>query len=250
MPQSLLDLRAALECQEAMHRQCIFNKEAASRQCAAKARQMAAARIIFLWLCRRCLHARLACQISRQQQREAALARLQHEQECCARALQAEEERKQAAAAQAKAVADEANKRHQQAKAAIGEQCQQAASAWEKAFTQVADEQPRHKATAASMELALIEERHRHEASMWAAMSTASSLANEQRRHEASKLALALAELLLANEQHRHEVANQAAVLAKLALAKERRCHEVAMQTAMSAESSLANEHCRHKAAP
>jgi hypothetical protein len=55
-------------------------------------------------------------------EREAALARLQHEQECCARVLQAEEQRKQAAAAQAKAVANKANERHQQAEAAIGEQ--------------------------------------------------------------------------------------------------------------------------------
>jgi hypothetical protein len=50
--QSLLDLRAALKCQEAMHCQCILNKEAASCQWAAHAQQMAAAQIIFLWLCR------------------------------------------------------------------------------------------------------------------------------------------------------------------------------------------------------
>jgi hypothetical protein len=45
-----------------------------------------------------------------------ALACLQHEQECCARALQAGEQHQQAAAARAKAIADEANERHQQAK--------------------------------------------------------------------------------------------------------------------------------------
>jgi len=41
---------------------------------------------------------------------------MQHEQECCARALQAEEQRQQAAAARAKAIPeDEATARHQQA---------------------------------------------------------------------------------------------------------------------------------------
>jgi hypothetical protein len=40
---------------------------------------------------------------------------MQHEQECCARALQAEEQRRQAASARAKAFADEATTRHQQA---------------------------------------------------------------------------------------------------------------------------------------
>jgi hypothetical protein len=48
--QSLLDLGAALKRQEAMRCQRILNKEAASCQCAAHARQMAAAQIIFLWL--------------------------------------------------------------------------------------------------------------------------------------------------------------------------------------------------------
>ncbi len=96
--QSLLDLRAALERQEAMHCQCILNKEAASCQCAAHTQQTAAAQIILLWLCHQRLHAQLALQTSRQQQREAALAHLQHKQECCAPTLQAEEQRKQAAA--------------------------------------------------------------------------------------------------------------------------------------------------------
>ena len=105
-----------------MRCQCILNEEAASRQCAAHTRQTAAARIILLWLCHQRLHARLASQTSPRQQREAALAHLQHEHECCACALQAEEQRKQAAATRAKAVADEANEQHQQAKAAIGEQ--------------------------------------------------------------------------------------------------------------------------------
>ncbi len=198
--QSLLDLQAALESQEAMHCQCILNKEAASRQRAAHAQQTAAAQIIFLFFCRRRLHARLARQTSWRQQREAALARLQHEQECCAHALQAEEQHKQAVAVQAKAVADEANERHRQAKAAIGEQHQQAASAWEKALSQAADKQRCQKAAAVSAELALIKERRRHKASMWAGLSAVSSLADKQCCHEASKLALALAELALAND--------------------------------------------------
>ncbi len=154
------------------------------------------------------------------------------------------------AAVRAKAVADnEANKWHQQAKAAIGEQRQQASIAREKALVQVADEQHCHKATAVSVELVLIEERRCHEALMWAALSAASSLANEQSRHKAFKLASALAELMLADEQCCHEAAKRAVASAELALAKEQRCHEAAMQTAMSAESSLANEHCCHKAA-
>ncbi len=122
-----------------MRCQSILNKEAASCQYAAHAQQTAAARIIFLLLCHRRLHAWLACQTLRPQQREAAHARLQHKQECCARALQAEEQRKQATAGQAKAVANEANKRHQQAKAEIGEQRRQAATAREKALAQAAD---------------------------------------------------------------------------------------------------------------
>ena len=44
-------------------------------------------------------------------QHEAAVTRMQHEQECCAHALQAVEHRRQAAAVQAKAIADEANQR-------------------------------------------------------------------------------------------------------------------------------------------
>jgi hypothetical protein len=65
---------------------------------AALARQMAAAQTIFLWLCRRRLHVRLARQTLRIQQREAALARLQYEQDCCSRTALTEEQRRQAAA--------------------------------------------------------------------------------------------------------------------------------------------------------
>ena len=122
--QCLLQERAALERQgEAARRcQCLLDEESAHHRRAAQARQMAAARVIFLWLRCRCLFAQLARQTSWRLQREAALACMQHEQECCARALQAKEQRQQAAAAQAKAIADE-NKCHQQAAAAIEEQC-------------------------------------------------------------------------------------------------------------------------------
>ena len=55
-----------------------------------KLRELSAARTIFLWL-RQCrLHARLARQTSRRQVREAALARLRHEQECSDRAAEQE----------------------------------------------------------------------------------------------------------------------------------------------------------------
>ena len=118
---------------------------------------MAAAQLIFLWLCRRRLYAWLACQTSWQQQRKAALARQHHEDECFARALQAEKQRMQVAAAQAKALADEAKERHRQAEAAIGEQRHQAAAAREK---KAADD----RRAAESAALALIEERCRQEA--------------------------------------------------------------------------------------
>jgi len=82
---------------------------------------------------------------------------MQHEQECCARALQAMEQRRQAAAAQAKAIADEANERHQQAEAAIGKQCQLAATTRVIALADATAEHRRRKFTAASAELDLAE---------------------------------------------------------------------------------------------
>ena len=113
--QKLLDAQAARARQEAAARACqeetaarARQEEAARRQRAAEARKTAAAQLIFLWLRRRRLYARLARQTSRRQQREAALARQHHEDECFARALQAEKQRMQVAAAQAKALADEA----------------------------------------------------------------------------------------------------------------------------------------------
>ncbi len=98
--QRLLDEHAAYECQEAVRcqrlldeetarHQRLLNEEAACRlmaKCAALARHMAAARTIFLWLCRHRLHVGLARQTSRRQQRKAALARLRYKQDCCSRA--------------------------------------------------------------------------------------------------------------------------------------------------------------------
>jgi hypothetical protein len=72
-------------------------------ECAALARQMVAAQTIFLWLCRRRLHVRLAHQTLQGQQHEAALARLRYEQDCCLRMALAEEQQRQAAAVRAKA---------------------------------------------------------------------------------------------------------------------------------------------------
>jgi hypothetical protein len=66
------------------------------------------AQTIFLWLCRHPLHVRLTRQTSKQQQHEAALARLQFKRECCTRAALAEEQQRQAAAARAKALAEHA----------------------------------------------------------------------------------------------------------------------------------------------
>jgi hypothetical protein len=98
--QRLLDKRATYEHQEAISRQRLLNeetarcqhlldKEAACRlmaERAALARQMVAAQTIFLWLRSRRLHIRLVRQTSRRQQREATLARLRYEQDCCRRA--------------------------------------------------------------------------------------------------------------------------------------------------------------------
>ncbi len=157
--QCLLDKQAALECQEAVRRQCILNKEATGCQRAAQARQMEAAQIIFLWLCRQRLHARLARQTSRRQQREAALACLQHKQECCARALQLEEQCKQVAAARAKAIADKADEQHRQDALAAEQRHQElderAAATAEKALAVEQRRQELAKCAAATAEKAL-----------------------------------------------------------------------------------------------
>jgi len=203
--QKLLNEQAARARQEAAARArqeetaaCARLEEAARRQRAAEARKTAAAHLIFVWLRRRRLYARLACQTSRQQQRETALARQHHKDECFARALQAEKQRMQVAAAQAKALADEAKERLRQAEVAIGEQRRQAAAAREK---QAAGD---HRA-AESTALALVVECCRQEVLLAAE-------ADIQLRHEEVLVAEAevqrrLEEVLVAEAdvQRRHE---------------------------------------------
>jgi hypothetical protein len=82
--QPLLDKRASNKCQKAARKEAaccqrLLDEKAACclmAKHAALARQMAAARTIFLWLRRRHLHVRLARQTSWQQQCKATLARL------------------------------------------------------------------------------------------------------------------------------------------------------------------------------
>ena len=61
--------------------------------------ELSAARTIFLWLRRRRLHIKLARRTSRHQQREADLARLRYEDDCCARAALANANRHRPAVA-------------------------------------------------------------------------------------------------------------------------------------------------------
>ena len=75
---------------------------------ATQARMMTSAQTIFLWLCHRHLHVRLARQTSWQQQRDAALTHLHYEQECCAQTALTEEQQRQAAGARAKSLAEPA----------------------------------------------------------------------------------------------------------------------------------------------
>jgi hypothetical protein len=93
--QCLLDERTANKCQEAACRQRLLDKEANHHQrhlvaCAAQARRTVAATTILLWLCHHRLKICLAWRTARQQQRKAALARMQYEQECCTRTVLAE----------------------------------------------------------------------------------------------------------------------------------------------------------------
>ena len=75
---------------------------------------------------------------------------MQHEQECCARALQADEQHQQAAAARANAIADEATARCRQAK----ETCRRTALAKKKhnEDTLTAEERQRVAIAAATQE--------------------------------------------------------------------------------------------------
>ncbi len=198
--------QAALEHHEAMGCQHILNKEAASRQCAAHARQTVAARIIFLWLRRRRLHVRLACQTLRQQQREAALARLRYKQECCSRAAMADEWQRQAAATREKALADEADEWR----------CQEEAA---------------HPA--ALVDMALTKERHCHETATIAEMVAEKVLA---------QLAAILAEMVSTAEQHRHEAATREKASANEA---DKQCHHktAAQEKALANKTNKQRHH-------
>jgi hypothetical protein len=142
----------------------------------------------------------------RRQQREAALARLQHEQECCARALQAEEQHKQVATAQAKAVADKADERRRQDVLAVEQRRQESA-----------------ERAVATAEKALAAEHCHQESAECAAVTAENALAEEQCHQELAERAAETAEKALAMEQRRQESAERAAATAEKALAKEHR---------------------------
>jgi hypothetical protein len=213
----LIQERVTLERQqgEATHCQRLLDEETAHLRRAAQARQTAAAQVIFLWLRRRHLFARLARQTSQRLQHEAALARLQHEQECCARAALAEAQRQQKPAARMKALADEADKRRRQFLAA---------------------------ATLADEQLC----RGENERSPSA---TATIVAAERVGREVAKRTLRLATLALVVEQERREAAKCALALATTALAAVLKCQEAAERTSAMAISMLANVRKRQQAA-
>jgi hypothetical protein len=260
-PQQLLDKRAAYKRQEAARRQWLLDEETARRQrlldefaaCplmaerAALAQQMATAQTIFLWLCRRCLYVRLARQTLRRQQRKAALAHLRYKQDCCLRAALAEEQRRQAAAARAKALANEADKRHRQDALAAEQRCREsaerAAATAESALAKEERCQESDECAVATAESALVEEGHRQESVECAAATVEKALAAEQRCQELAKCAAATVEKALAAKQRCQESAECAAASAESAMAKEQRRRELADCAAVSAESTLTDEH-------
>jgi hypothetical protein len=215
--QRFIQERAALERQqgEAAHRQRLLDEETACLRRAALARQTAAAQVIFLWIRRRRLFTRLACQTSRRLQHEAALARLQHEQECCVCAALAEAQRQQKSAARMKALADEADKRRRQVLAA---------------------------ATLADEQLC----RGENERSPSA---TAAIVAAERVGREVAERTLRLATLALVAEQERREATKCALALATTALAAALKRQEAAERTSAMAISMLANVRKRQQAA-
>jgi hypothetical protein len=124
----------------------------------------------------------LACQTSRRLQLEAALARMQHEQECCARALQAPEQRRQAPAVRAKDIANEANQRKA---AALRQRLRLVLSESVAERERQREAAARHDGAiraAESAALALVKDCRRHEAAMQAELSSVSSFANERSR--------------------------------------------------------------------
>jgi len=207
--QRFIQERAALQRQqgEAAHRQRLLDEETARLLRAAQARQEAAAQVIFLWPRRRHLFARLARQTSQRLQLEAALARLQHEQECCARATLAEAQRQQTSAAHMKSLDDEADKRRRQVLAAAT----------------LADEQ-------------LCGGANEHSPS-----ATAAIVAAERVGREVAERTSHVATLALVVEQERRESAECALAVATTALAAALKCQEAAKRTSAMAMSMLAN---------
>ncbi len=183
---------------------------------------MAAACIIFLWLCRRGLHVRLARQTSRQQQCKAALARLRYKQDCCSRAALVEEQCRLSAAAQEKTLADKADERHRQ--------------------DALAKEQCCHEANKQRLQDALANKRRRHEAAACNAALVELAHSKEQRCRESAEHDAAMAENALAAEQRHQELAECAAVTAENALTAEQRHQESAECAAATAEKALADE--------
>jgi hypothetical protein len=228
---------------------------------------MAVAQTIFLWLCCHHLHLHvwLARQTLRQQQHEAALARLQYKQNCCLCVALAEKQRQQAAAAQAKALADEATK-----------QCCHKVATWEKALANKVNKQQRkewaERAAALAESVSTAEQRCSlfavplktatnlavekqlaelaEFAASWAVMSAEWAAANKANKQSCLKTAgrkKALADD--AKAQHCQESAAHAAVLVELVLAAERSCQELGDRAAVSAEATLEDEHCCQKVA-
>jgi hypothetical protein len=172
---------------------------------------------------------------------------MQHEQDCCARALQAAEQHRQAAAARAKAIANEATAWHRQAE----ETRRQAALAKAK----------RHKVTLAT------EEHHRaailaakQEASKFAMLMASLQELVEERRHHKTQAAKALAlveehchhEAVLAAEadkRRRYEATAQAVEPEALTPDEDCRHHESVMRASISTVITLADKQRRHEAA-
>ena len=184
--QRLLHERAAHERQvEAAHRQRLLDEETARRRRATQARQTAAARVIFLWLCRQLLFTRLAHQTSRRLQREAAL-------------VAAEQAASEFATFMASLRADMAKRHHEaaaraaEALALVEERCRH-----EAVLAAEADDRRHHEAAARALEaLALVEKGCCHDAVLAAE-------ADDRRRHEAA--ARAAEALALVEERCRHE---------------------------------------------
>ena len=131
-----------------------------------------------------------------------------------------EEQRRQAAAARAKAITDEATTRHRQAKAKIWEQ--RAATAWGKALAQATAERHCRKAATADA----LAEITRQSAKLAKAKRHEDALATEERQ----RASLAAAETLMSGwAAIRADMAELARAVEAFTLVKERRRHEAVL---------------------